>query len=104
MNVPGFTAEASVGRATANFSGNVVYRNSAAVGILPMQEITSALSAGESRLSASPWMKRVPCCVALFGRPYCTYSYVPVWYQCDVIYNPYACWICRPPVLEGSTS
>jgi hypothetical protein len=104
MNVPGFTAEASLGRAPSHFWGNVVSCNSAAVEILPMQEFTSAPTASGSRLWPPPWMKRVPCCISLFGRPYCTYSYVPVWYQCDVIYNPYACWICRPPVFEASTS
>jgi hypothetical protein len=103
MNVPGFTAEASLNRTTGKYPGNTLWGSAGVIEISPMLQQFTAGSI-ENRLWPPPWVKRVPCCSSWFGRPICTYYYVPVWYQCDVVYNPYACWICRPPVLVGTAT
>ena len=100
MNVPGFTAEASLSRTMGRYQGNSVFGGSDALQVSPMQEFMAAPMAAQSRSWPLPWEKKVWCCSSFNGRPYCTYYYVPVWYQCEVIYNPYACWVCRPPVFE----
>lgn len=104
MKVPGFTAEVSLGRTIGKYRANTVFGSSPASEVSPMQEFTAGPIAAQSRIWPFPWEKRVPCCVSFNGRPYCTYYYVPVWYQCEVTYNPYACWVCRPPVFEAAGS
>jgi hypothetical protein len=46
-----------------------------------------------------PWEKLVWCCSHVLGLPRCTYYYVPVWYDCEVLYTPLPCWLCHPPVV-----
>lgn len=101
MNMPGFTAEVSLSRTMGKYQSKKAFGHSAEVEALQMQEF-GRLSGAEQGLSRlAPWEKRVPCCTLFDGRPYCSYSYVPVWYDCDVIYTPLPCWICRPPVYKG---
>ena len=60
-----------------------------------------------SLLSFRPWQKQVHCCCYdFYGRPSCSYSWVPVWYNCETIAlgNCYSCQICRPPVNRLSSS
>jgi len=101
MNVPGFTAEASLGWTKAKSQRSTVSGSSSATTVLPMQGFTAAPVAMRSRIWPPPWEKGVPCCTPdSVGRPHCTYYYVPVWYQCEVFYTPFACWICGPPVIH----
>jgi hypothetical protein len=89
MTLPGFTAEASLRPAIYKYQGETVFGSSGAVEVLPMQEFTTAPLRTLDLLSPLPWQKQVHCCFRdRYGRPHCTYSYVPVWYDCDVLYNP----------------
>lgn len=98
--IPGFTAEASLGPTIDKYQGSTVFGSSGAVEVLPMQEFAAAPIPTQDLLWSPPWEKRVPCCVPdQFGRPRCTYYYVPVWYSCEVFYTPFACWVCHPPVV-----
>lgn len=98
MSVPGFTAEASIGPKTGKHLGGTVFGSSGVFGVLPPQGLGAAVTPAQYFPWPPPWMKRVPCCTAdpIDGRPRCTYYYVPIWYQCQVHYNPYACWTCSP--------
>ncbi len=96
--IPGFTAEASIRPTIGKYKENTVFGSSGAVEVLPMQEFTAAPIAMQNLVWPPPWEKRVPCCRSdQFGRPRCAYNYYPVWYQCEVSYTPFACWICYPP-------
>jgi hypothetical protein len=96
MSAPGFTAEASLRPTPYKHRGTAVSSSYAPAKVVPMQDSTAA----HILPWPPPWMQRVPCCVDFGGRPYCTYSYVPAWYQCEVTYTPYACWSCYPPRLH----
>lgn len=98
MALPGFTAEASVIPAMYRYQVETVFGSLGAVEILPMQELTTTPLRTPELLSPFPWRKQVHCCFRdRYGRPHCTYSYVPVWYDCDTVYNPLPCQICHPP-------
>ena len=91
MNMPGFTAEASLGPAKGKYQGNAIFDSSGAVRVLPMQESTAASI-------VTQWGRRVWCCsYDSSGKPRCTYYTVPFWYWCRIVYNPLPCFICYPP-------
>ncbi len=68
-----------------------------------MQEFTAAPIAMQNLVWPPPWEKRVRCCFpdpVYPSRPRCVDNYYPVWYQCNVVHNPfggYGCTICYPP-------
>jgi hypothetical protein len=99
MNMPGFTAQASLSRTMGKYQGNAVFSNSRANEVLPMQGFAAA-ALETHNLVWRPFEKLAWCCSDWHGRPLCAYYYVPVWYDCDVTYTPYACMFCHPPVLH----
>jgi hypothetical protein len=100
MNVPGFTAEASLRRTMGKYQGNAVFGSSGAIGVLPMQAFTAA-HVEMQNLWRPPFGKKVWCCFNFLGLPRCTYTYVPIWYACDVLYSDgLPCMYCHPPVLQ----
>ena len=100
MNMPGLTAEASLGPATGRYCSNAGSGGSRAVEVLPMQEFTDVIVTGyPCRQPWQPWLMSVPCCRYLpTDRLYCTCTTYPVWYQCRNItpWGP-ACFLCYPP-------
>jgi len=100
MSLPQFTAEMALSEVSQRYRGKRVIRFSFA-GAIPMQEPEPS-AALASRFWPPPFYKRVPCCLPDPldpGRPRCTYSYLPVWWNCAVLSTPYACWICSPPQI-----
>jgi hypothetical protein len=102
MKMPEFTAEASLRPAMGRYYANTVFGGPRGVGVSPTQESMGASGLTHNAiLWPPPWERRVWCCAYDWaGRPRCNYFYVPVWYDCDVIYNPLPCFICRPPVVH----
>jgi hypothetical protein len=98
MKMPGFTAEASLGPAIEPYRGGVLFGSTRQAGVSPSQQSTAA-----SLLGIHPWQKRVHCCCYdFYGRPFCSYRWVPIWYDCETtsIGDCYSCEICHPPVNE----
>lgn len=98
MTLPGFTAEMSVRPNNDKLARSTLFGSSGVLGVLPIQSLGAAVTPAQFFPWPPPWMKRVACCVAdpIDGRPRCSYSYVPLWWSCQVRYNPYACWTCSP--------
>ncbi len=94
MNMPGFTAEASLRPTIGKYQGNTVFGGSGAAQILPMQELTIAPNLVWPR----PWEKLVPCCFYDYsGKPRCSYHPVPLWYWCERLPTELTCFVCYPP-------
>ncbi len=107
MRIPGFAAAASLRTPPRDYRERNLYGASPAAEILP-----ALLSTGTSGLYGPaapcprPWEKRVWCCEPAWpgSRPSCTYSCVPLWWQCTEIFTPYSCWTCRPPGVLTATA
>ena len=91
MTIPRFTAEASLAPARGQYQANRGMDTSWKLGISPMQEVTNA-----SPFSGFHSWKRVPCCVDYFGKPMCTYSWVPSWFTCVALTTNPICYVCYP--------
>lgn len=96
MSMPGFTAEGALSPTTGKYQGNAVFASSGAVEVLPMQEFRAALVPTQSLLWPRPWEKLVTCCGWFNGHIYCTYTWAPVWFNCQCRYGSA---ICHPPVV-----
>ena len=100
MNVPGFTAEASLTKTVSKYRNNILLGRVGSNAVLPMRGV-SAAPVMENFLGYFPWEKRVPCCYEFEGKPYCSYFYVPLWYVCeDINRGGPSCPYCHPPVFE----
>ena len=95
MNLPGFTAEASLSRTTNNYQKNAVFAVSGGVEVLPMQQFTLAPIATQRLGWHGPWERPLTCCEWFEGRPYCSTTWVPIWENC---YCDFGAPVCRPPV------
>ena len=85
MTIPRFTAEASLAPARGQYWVNRGVDSSRKLGISPMQQVTNAP------------LKRVPCCVDYFGKPMCTYYWVPAWFTCvPLTLDGPTCFVCYP--------
>ena len=92
MTIPRFTAEASLAPARGQYRANRGADNSRKVGTSPiMQQATDA-----SLFSGLIPLKRVPCCVNYFGKPVCTYYWVPAWFNCVPLTRDPTCFVCYP--------
>jgi hypothetical protein len=94
MRMPEFTAEASLNPALGQYQANGVFGSSGTFRVLPMQALTSAPRLTPNLIGVG---RQAHCNTpGPSGEPRCTYFTVPVWYQCDVIFTPYSCMVCRP--------
>jgi hypothetical protein len=92
MTIPRFTAEASLGPARGQYRVNRGMESSRGLGVTPMQQVTNA-----SLFSGIHSWKRVPCCVDYFGKPMCTYYWVPAWFTCvPLTLGGPTCFVCYP--------
>lgn len=101
MSLPQFTAEAALKPALGVYRANARFVDSPGGQISPTQEFTGAASA-ITRSCPRPWEKLTWCCYYYFGRIYCNYSCVPIWWSCiNLTPNGPSCWSCHPGgVLE----
>ena len=95
MNVPGFTAEASLSRSTNPYQKSAVFGSSGGVEVLPMQEFTVAAIAAQRLGWHGPFERPLTCCRSFEGRPYCSTTWVPIWENCHCEFGAP---VCRPPV------
>jgi len=97
MNVPGFTAEASLSRTTIKYQKNAVIGSSGALEVLPMAHYYQGdATIPTQRLGwRGPWERPLTCCERFEGRPYCNTTWVPILDNC---YCEFGAAVCRPPV------
>jgi hypothetical protein len=88
MTIPRFTAEASLAPTRGHYRANIALGGSPEPNISPMQQAIAALP-------PKP-LKRVPCCHNYFGKPLCTYYWVPAWFTCEPIWFDPICYVCYP--------
>jgi hypothetical protein len=97
MKIPEFTAETSLSPAMGHYQGNSISGSSSVIGALAMQTSPFAPGLMQNLVGGLHSGKQAHCCTpGLFGEPRCTYFTVPIWYQCDFIFTPYSCMVCRP--------
>jgi hypothetical protein len=98
MTLPKFTAAASLNPTTGQYRTKTAFNGSRAAEVLAVQESTAVSTLYWPPGLCRPWEKRVWCCEPEWpgGRPYCTYSCVPLWWQCRETFTPYSCWTCTP--------